>query len=118
MHFDGNSWSAQMIPGNYYLENCSFSDAEHGILSSFDFDGDVLLDYNYGSINPLLGSTRIRSMYMVDSITGYASEEAVFFMLVIPDATYISMSPVTGFWIQSWQHPSMLSMEMLTECGQ
>lgn len=72
-HFDGNSWSAQMIPGNYYLENCSFSDAEHGIISSFDFDGDVLLDYNHGSINPLLGSTRIRSMYMVDSITGYAS---------------------------------------------
>jgi hypothetical protein len=72
-HFNGVSWSvnpASNTGGFFY--NLSFSDPDHGIISSMEMDGFVIYNFNHGSLLPAMPATNIQSVFMIDSTNGYA----------------------------------------------
>lgn len=72
-HFNGISWSEETnsnIIGA--LGHLSFSDPDHGIMSSLEMDGDVLYHYDHGNVYQAIPTANIQSIYMFDSLSGYA----------------------------------------------
>lgn len=72
-HFDGINWTCNL---KSYTDgpmcNLSFSDKDHGIIAKLGFENGLLLNYDHGNLTIPSYANYIKSVFMIDSLTGYA----------------------------------------------
>ncbi len=72
-HFDGINWTCKL---KSYTDgpmcNLSFSDKDHGIIAKIGFENGLLLNYDHGNLTIPSYAQYIKSVFMIDSVTGYA----------------------------------------------
>lgn len=72
LHFDGSNWSVRQTFDDSY-KYLSFPDPQHGVLSRGEMDEDMICNYNQGTITAGIISPFVRTIFMPDSATAFAS---------------------------------------------
>ena len=80
-NFDGVSWKPEMDLNSQLATQLSFADQYHGIIAEREMDNDALQNYDHGNLTIGMGTAFLRSVFMIDSVTGYATGSGGWFMV-------------------------------------